>query len=177
MMIAMTCGFCVLLGGGLLMASRVIGALGLRAGSDKTTVRTPLGEFRVEKAREVGPGLPVYPASTLLLPGAAAHLPSNDDQPQVLASTYHTNSSREYVVNWYVEHLSPEFARQDAGPKKLPEAFRDSRISDDDIVFVGERGEQVRAVALAADDMGTKITLLRSYTKPPAQAPAAPSAQ
>jgi hypothetical protein len=44
-------------------------------------------------------------------------------------------------------------------------------------VFVGERGEQVRAVALAADDMGTKITLLRSYTKPPAQAPAAPSAQ
>jgi hypothetical protein len=177
MMIAMTCGFCVLLGGGLLMASRVIGALGLRAGSDKTTVRTPLGEFRVEKAKEVGPGLPVYPASTLVLPGAAAHRPSNDDQPQVIASTYHTNSSREYVANWYVEHLSPEFARQDAGPKKLPEAFRDSRISDDDIAFVGERGEQVRVVALAIDEMGTKITLLRSYTKPPAQAPAQPSAQ
>ena len=177
MMIAMTCGFCILLGAGLLMASRVIGALGLRAGSDKTTVRTPLGEFRVEKAREVGPGLPVYPASTLVLPGAAAHLAEGDDRPQVISSIYHTNSSREYVANWYVEHLSPEFARQDAGPKKLPEAFRDSRVSDDDIAFVGERGEQVRVVALAIDEMGTKITLLRSYTKPPALPPATPQAQ
>lgn len=178
MMIAMTCGFCVLLGAGLLMASRVIGALGLRAGSDKTTVRTPLGEFRVEKAKEVGPGLPVYPAATLVLPGAAAaHVASTDDQPQVISSTYHTNSSREYVANWYVEHLSPEFARQDTGPKKLPDAFRDSRISDDEIAFVGERGDQVRVVALATDEMGTKITLLRSYTKPPAQPPAAPPAQ
>jgi hypothetical protein len=121
--------------------------------------------------------LPVYPASTLVLPGAAAHLSAGDDRPQVISSTYHTNSSREYVANWYVEHLSPEFARQDAGPKKLPEAFRDSRISDDDVAFVGERGEQVRVVALAIDEMGTKITLLRSYTKPPAQPPAAPQAQ
>jgi hypothetical protein len=176
MMLAMTCGFCVLLGGGLLMASRVIGALGLRAGSDKTTVRTPLGEFRVEKAGEVGPGLPVYPAATLVLPGAAVHTLSSDDRPQVIASTYHTNSSREYVATWYVEHLSPEFVRQDTGPKKLPEAVRDSRISDDDIAFVGERGEQVRIVALSIDDMGTKITLLRSYAKPLAQAPAAPQA-
>jgi hypothetical protein len=172
MMIALTCGFGVLLGGGLLMASRVISALGIRAGSDKTTVRTPLGEFRVEKAKEVGPGLPVYPAATLVLPGAAAaHPPSSDDQPQVLASTYHTNSSREYVATWYLEHLSPEFVRQDSGPKKLPEAFRDAHISDDDIAFVGERGEQLRVVALAIDDMGTKITLLRSYNKPPTPAP------
>jgi len=178
MMIAITCGFSVLLGGGLLMASRVINALGLRAGSDKTAVRTPLGEFRIERAKEVGPGLPVYPAATLVLPGsAAAHLPLNDDQPQVLASTYHTNSSREYVANWYLEHLSPEFARQDSGPKKLPEAFRDSHISDDDIAFVGERGDQIRVVALALDDMGTKITLLRSYTKSLALAPAQPPAQ
>ena len=178
MMIAMTIGFCVLLGGGLLMASRVINAMGLRAGSDKATVRTPLGDFRFEKAKEIGPGLPVYPAAILVLPGAAAvHDASNDSQPQVVSSTYHTNSSPEYVANWYVEHLSTEFARQDAGPKKLPEVFRDSRISDADIAFVGERGEQVRVVALAADEMGTKITLLRSYNKPPAQAPAASQAQ
>src|SRR6267143_1105690 len=169
MMIAMTCGFCVLLGGGLLMASRVINALGLRAGSDKTTVRTPLGEFRVEKAKEVGPGLPVYPAATLVLPGsAAAHI--NDDQPQVLASTYHTNSSREYVANWYVGHLSPEFVRQDTGPKNLPEAFQESATTEADVIFVGERGDQVRLVCLTAEDLGTKITLLRS-AKQPSQAP------
>lgn len=178
MMIALTCGFCVLLSGGLLMASRVINALGLRAGSDKTTVRTPLGEFRLEKAKEVGPGLPVYPAATLVLAGsAAAHLPLSDDQPQVLSSTYHTNTSREYVATWYLEHLSPEFARQDSGPKKLPEALRNAHISDDDIAFVGERGDQIRVVELALDEIGTKITLLRSYTKPLATAPAQPPAQ
>src|SRR5205823_7687112 len=140
--------------------------------------RSPVGEFRVEKAREVGPGLPVYPAAALVLRGSAdAHVPLDDDRPQVMASTYHSNASREFVANWYLEHLSPEFARQDSGPKKLPEAFRDSHISDDDIAFVGERGDQIRVVALALDDMGTKITLLRSYTKSLALAPAQPPAQ
>ena len=176
MMLAMTCGFSILLGGALLMTSRVINALGLRAGSDKTTVRTPLGEFRVEKAREVGPGLPVYPAAALVLRGSAdAHVPLDDDRPQVMASIYHSNASREFVANWYLEHLSPEFARQDSGPKKLPPALRDSPISDDDIAFVGERGDQVRAVSLATEDTGTKITLLRSFTKPSTPAPAPPS--
>ena len=153
------------------MASRVIHALQLRAEGDKTTVPTPLGDFRVEKAQQVGPGLPVYPQASLVLPGGAPlHLPADDNQPQVVASTYHTNSSREYVVNWYLEHLSPEFVRQDAGPKNLPEVFHESHISDDDITFVGERGDQVRVVSLAAEELGTKITLLRS-AKSPAQVP------
>ena len=127
MMIAMTCGVCVLLGGGFLMASRVIHSLGLRNSSDRSTVRTPLGEFRLEKAQQVGPGLPVYPQASLVLPGTeAARVPADDNQAQVVSSTYHTNSSREYVANWYLEHLSPEFVRQDSGPKNLPDVFRDS---------------------------------------------------
>jgi hypothetical protein len=167
MMIAMTCGFCVLLGGGIVMASRVIQAMQLRSGSDKSTVRTPLGDFRFEKAKQVGPGLPVYPQSDLILPGAdSPHVSLNDDPVQVVSSTYHTNASREFVVNWYMEHLSPEFTRQDSGPKRLPEAFRNSHISDDDIAFVGERGDQVRVVSLSTDDTGTKITLLRAANQP-----------
>jgi hypothetical protein len=173
MMIAMTCGFCILLGGGLLMASRVINALGLRASSDKGTVRSPLGDFRMEKASAVGPGLPVYPQSTLVLPGAeAARVAAVADQPQVVSSTYHSNASREYVVTWYLEHLSPEFARQDSGNKNLPAAFQNSSISEDDVTFLGERGDQVRLVALAQEDTGTKITLLR-FSKPPTPAAAA----
>jgi len=170
MMAAIFCGFGILLGGGLLMASRVIHSLQLRAEGDKTTIRTPLGDFRVEKAQQVGPGLPVYPQSSLVIPGGQAlPAPLNDNQPQVLTSTYHTNSSREYVVNWYLEHLSPEFVRQDAGPKNLPEVFHESHISDDDITFFGERGDQFRVVSLSAEDMGTKIVLLRS-AKPPTPA-------
>jgi hypothetical protein len=171
MMAAMFCGFGVLLGGGLLMASRVIHALQLRAEGDKTTVRTPIGDFRFEKAQQVGPGLPVYPQASLVLPGGPASHPIGDEsQPQVVASTYHSNSSREYVANWYLEHLSPEFVRQDAGHKDLPEIFHGSHISDDDITFVGERGDQVRVVDLATEDSGTKIILLRSV-KPSTQAP------
>jgi len=171
MMMAMSCGFCVLLGGGLLMASRVIHALGLRASSDRGTVHSPLGDYRLERASAVGPGLPVYPQSTLVIPGTeAAHAAANSEQPQVVASTYHSNSSREYVVNWYLEHLSPEFARQENGTKNLPAAFQDSRISEEDITFLGERGDQVRLVALAQEDTGTKITLMR-FAKTPTPAP------
>lgn len=172
MMLAMTCGFCILFGGGMLMASRVINALGLRASSDKGTVRSPLGDYRTEKASAVGPGLPVYPQSTLVLPGAEAARAAVAvaDRPQVVSSTYHANASREYVVTWYLEHLSPEFARQDSGNKTLPAAFQNSSISEDDVTFLGERGDQVRLVALAQEDAGTKITLLR-FSKPPTPAP------
>jgi len=181
MMAAMFCGFAILLSAGLLMTSRVIHALQLRSEGDKTIVRTPLGDYRVEKAQEVGPGLPVYPQASLVLPGGApVHVPAKANQPQVVTSTYHTNSSREYVANWYLGHLSPEFVRQDPGPKNLPEAFQESSVTDSDIIFVGERGDQVRLVCLATDDMGTKISLLRSAKQPsqaPAQNPAPAEAQ
>jgi hypothetical protein len=173
MMVAMTCGGCVLLGGGVLMTSRLIHTLGLRNSSDRSTIRTPIGEYRVEKAQQVGPGLPVYPQASLVLPGndAARVSDTTPDQPQTVSSVYHTSSSRDYVATWYVEHLSPEFVRQDAGPKSLPEAFRDSHISDQDIAFIGERGNQVRVVALTEDEAGTRITLLRSSTRAPAPTP------
>jgi len=174
MMAAIFCGFGILLSGGLLMASRVIHALQLRSEGDKTTVRTPIGDFRFEKAQQVGPGLPVYPLASLVLPGGpASHALGDESQPQVVASTYHANSSREYVASWYLEHLSPEFVRQDPGPKNLPELFRKSHISDDDITFLAERGDQFRMVALATEDSGTKIILLRS-SKPSSQDPAQP---
>jgi hypothetical protein len=168
MMIAITAGFCVLLGAGLVTASRLIGSLQLRAGSDKSTVRTPIGEFRMDKASETGPGLPVYPQASLVLPGGASAPLAANDHPQVVSSMYHTNTPRDFVATWYREHLSPEFARQDAGPKSLPGAFEGSGIADADIVFLGERGDQVRLVSLAADDTGTKITLFRS-AKPAAR--------
>ena len=178
MMIAMTCGFCILIGAGMFAASRIIQAMQLRSGTDRSTVRTPIGDFRTVKAQQVGPGLPVYPQADLVIPGAdSSHVSLNDAASQIVSSTYHTTASREYVVNWYMEHLSPEFTRQESGPKKLPDIFRNSHITDDDITFVGERGEQVRVVSLAADETGTKITLLRGANASSAPATAAPSAQ
>ena len=131
MTMAMITGFCVLLGAGLVTASRLIRSLQLRQGSDKSTVRTPIGEFRMEKASQVGPGLPVYPQASLVLPGGAASLPpAGDSHPQVVSSTYHANTPREFVVNWYLEHLSAEFVRQEPGHRSLPTVFSDSQIAE-----------------------------------------------
>ena len=163
MMIGLMCGLSLLLSAGLITASSVIRAMRLRASSDKATVRTPIGEFRLEKASEVGPGLPVYPQASLVLPGGPApRLVNDNDHSQLVVSFYHANTSREFIVSWYLEHLSSEFVREDPGPKNLPDVFRNLQISDNDIVLLGERGGQVRGVALASDDTGTKITLLRA---------------
>jgi hypothetical protein len=173
MMIAMTCGFGILLSAGMVMTSRVIRAMQLRSGSDKSTVRTPIGDFRFEKAKDVGPSLPIYPEAALVLPGAGpVQVARDDNSTQVVSSMYHTNASREFVASWYAEHLTGEFTRQDNGPKKLPEVFQKSHIADDDVTFLGERGDQVRLVSLSADDTGTKITLLRSISQQPAPIPA-----
>src|SRR5215467_539057 len=112
MMIGLMCGLSLLLGAGLITASSVIRAMRLRASSDRSTVRTPIGEFRLEKAAAVGPGLPVYPQSSLVLPDGPSAAPvSDNDHSQLVVSVYHTNTSRDFIVTWYLEHLSPEFVR------------------------------------------------------------------
>ena len=68
MMIGLFTGIGVLLAGGLFVASRVVRSMGLSAASAKDTVRTPGGSFRMEKETQVGPGLPVYPRSSLIVP-------------------------------------------------------------------------------------------------------------
>lgn len=72
-----------------------------------------------------------------------------------------TNYIREIVEGWYLGHLGAEFVRHDAGDKVFPGAFREARISDDYVTFVGERSEQVRIAAMAPDSTGTTITLVR----------------
>jgi hypothetical protein len=161
MMIALFAGMAVLLGGGLFMAGRVVRSMGLAASAPKDTVKTPVGSFRLEKADQVGPGLPVYPRSSLELPGEnAAAEAIKDSQTGMSNVTYHTTDTRDSVDGWYSKHLSPQFTRHDAGEKPTPDIFHDARLSDSDIAFVAEHGSQVRIVALSLDSAGTKISLI-----------------
>lgn len=165
MMIALFCGLGILLGGGIFTASRVLRSMQFRAMGEKLTVHTPAADLRVEKTNEVGPGLPIYPHASLVLPGENVGTATpGGNQAEVQAVTYHTNDIRDIVESWYLGHLGAEFVRHDAGDKVFPEAFREARISDDYITFVGERSEQVRIAAMAPDSTGTKITLVR-FTK------------
>ena len=68
MMIGLFTGLAILLAGGLFLASRVVRSMGLSASSARDTVRTPGGNFRMEKETDVGPGLPLYPRSSLVVP-------------------------------------------------------------------------------------------------------------
>jgi hypothetical protein len=162
MMIALFAGVGVLLGGGMFMASRVIRSLGLSASTNKDTLKVPGGSLRLQKESEMGPGLPVFPGATLVLPGEEATKEALKKAGDGLSTVlYHTADSRAVVDNWYAGHLGPEFARHDAGENPLPEIFRDTRVSDSDIAFVAERGKQVHIVALSLDSEGTRISLIR----------------
>lgn len=179
MMVALFAGLGALLAGGLFIASRVVRSMGLASASAKDTVRTPEGSFRVEKDTLAGPGLPVYPRASLIVPGeSSATADMKEAQSGIETSTYHTTDSREFVDDWYSKHLSPDFTRHDAGQKPLPDIFREARVSEDDVAFVAERNQKVRVVALSLDSGGTKISLIRyDKAKPaPAAEPATPAA-
>ena len=186
MMIALFMGLGVLLGGSLFVANRVVRSVGLSAVSAKDTIRTHGGTFRLEKETEVGPGLPVYPRSSLIVPDdndAAAAM--KQAQSGIETSLYHTTDVRDYVDNWYTGHLSPEYTRHNPGDKTFREALSVARVSDGDITFVAEREQMVRIVALSQDAGGTTISLIRfkdsspaSEASPtPAPAQAAPAQQ
>jgi hypothetical protein len=169
MMIAVFAGLSGLLGGGLFLANRMVGSMGLVAATSKDTIRTPAGSFRVEKQNGVGPGLPVYPNSSMVLPNEkATALAIQERKSGISTVRYQTRDTRDSVDLWYSKHLGPEFARHDAGQQPLPEVFRDARVSGQDVAFLAERGNQVRIVALSLDGTGTSISLLR-FDKSPGQ--------
>lgn len=177
MMTALFVGLGTLLGAGLFVASRAIHSLGLSAAGAQDGVRTPGGTFRVQKQTDVGPGMPLYPRASLLVPDdQAAAAAAKEAQKGIETSAYHTSDAHDSVESWYSQHLSPEFARHEAGDKSEPAIYSSMHISEKDVAFVAQREQMVRVVALSADSGGTKISLIR-YSKPaPASAPAAPSA-
>jgi len=175
MMVALFAGLAILLAGGLFVASKVVRSMGLAAANARETLRTPGGSFRLEKETEIGPGLPVYPRSSLVVPDDEAAVSAvRQARSGIETSTYHTTDTRDFVDGWYSKHLSPEFTRRDAGDKPVPAIFSDVRVSDSDIAFVAEREQMVRIVALSLDAGGTKISLIR-FSKATVAAEPAPA--
>jgi len=168
MMLAFFAGLAVLLGGGMLLASRVMRTAGLSASMNKNTMHTPIGSYRLERESSVGPAMPLYPHAFLIVPGEDASAQAiQNAKLGVDAVVYYSPDLRDTIDAWYSKHLAPEFRRHDAGETPLPAILRDARVSDQNIAFVAERGVQVRIVALSLDASGTKITLIR-FDKPPA---------
>lgn len=169
MMIAVFVGLSGLLAGGLFLANRMVGSMGLAAATSKDTIHTPAGSFRLERQNEVGPGLPVYPNAAMVLPDQKSTAVAIEERKNGISTvTYRTRDTRDSVDLWYSKHLSGEFIRHDAGEKPLPEVLRNARVTDNDVAFVAERGKQVRVVTLSLHETGTSIALL-SFDKSPGQ--------
>jgi hypothetical protein len=162
MMVALFVGVGVLLGAGFFMAGRVVRAVGMQASTNRDTVRTPAGNFRMEKESEVGQGMPVYPNASLVLPGEDALAGAAKNMREgIIVVTYHTTDTRESVDNWYTQHLSHEYTRHDAGEKPLPAIFNEASVSENDIAFDAEHGQRLRIIALSLDSTGTKISMIK----------------
>ncbi|HKV23424.1 MAG TPA: hypothetical protein VJN93_02435 [Candidatus Acidoferrum sp.] len=182
MMIALFTGLAILLGVGLLVASRVLHSAGLSAGTTRNTVRTAAGTYRLERENEVGPALPVYPRSSLVVPGEADAADAiKAAKNGIETSTYHTTDLREFVDTWYTGHLSPDYTRHEPGDRTASDLLRDSAVSNQDITFVANRDQKVRVVALTQDSGGTRISLIRldlsapsAYAAPGTVQPATP---
>lgn len=169
MSVALFGGMAVLLGGGLFLAGRVVRSVGMSASAGPNVVRTPGGGLRVEREKEVGPGIPMYPHASLVIPGEKeAVQAAKDAENNTTRVVYLTTDPRDLVDQWYQDHLAKDFQRHDAGETPQLDVFRDARVSGDDIAFLAERESHTRIVALTMDATGTRITLIR-IDKPSAE--------
>jgi hypothetical protein len=163
MKLALFGGLALLVGGGIYMTSRLGSALQFHPAGTEATARTAEGDWRVERPSEVGPALPVYPEASLVL-GGRGGIPTGPkhNQSEVYTTIYHSTDPSEFVNDWYLKHLGPEFAANSGADRQIPGILLDASISGKDTTFVGERGDQVRIVAIATDSTGTEIKLVRS---------------
>lgn len=163
MKLALSCGLALLVGGGIFMISHLGRALQFHTASSEATIHTGDGDWRVERPSEVGPGLPVYPEASLVLGGRGGlQTTPKANRAKVYTTIYHSTDPSEFVDDWYLKHLGPEFAAGNGTDQEIPGILHDASISDKDTTFVGERGDQIRIVAITTDSSGTEIKLVRS---------------
>lgn len=163
MTIGLFTGMGVMLVGSFFTAKRVLSSMSVGAmlGS-RNNMAMPHGKLRLERPNQAGPGLPVYPSSSLEMPdNSAVSDEIRDAQTGVEISKYHSTDARATIDFWYRDHLGPEFVRHEAGEQPRPDIFRESHVADTDIAFVAQRRGQTRIIALSMDENGTTISLVR----------------
>jgi hypothetical protein len=161
----------ILLGGGFFLAGRVMRTAGLVGANDGKTVHTPLGSLRIEHEKQVGPLLPIYPHSTLVMPGSHEALKQAVEAKSGITRTvYQADDDPDFVDKWYQDHLSKEFKRRASGENVMPEIFSQLNIPDTTVAFIADRKGLTRVVTLAPDAKGVQISLIR-MDRPDTSAP------
>lgn len=171
---ALFAGMAVLLVGGLFLATRVVKSLGIRNSLGAGSVQTKRGTYRLEREREVGPPVPMYPHASLIVPGDdAAEQSVKDNENGIARVTYQSEDSRDFIDKWYQERLPQVFERHDAETPRTKDMIT-AGVSDKDIAFEATKGAHTRILTLTENTSGTQITVIRIDRPDAADANGAP---
>jgi hypothetical protein len=152
----------VLLGGAFFLGGRAMRSAGLVSANDGKTAHTPLGSLRIEREKELGPTLPLYPNGTLVIPDQHEALKQAQEARSGITRTlYQADDDPDLVDHWYQDHLTAEFKRRGPGESLMPEVFKQLNISDSTVAFLADRKGLIRVVTLVPDSRGVQITLIR----------------
>ena len=171
----------VLLGGSFFLAGRVMRSAGLVSSNDGKTMHTPLGSLRIEREKQIGPILQVYPNGTLVIPDQhEAFKEAQEARSGITRTVYQADDDPDLVDRWYQDHLSAEFKRRGLGESLMPDIFKQLNIANSTVAFVADRSGLTRVVALVPNPRGVQISLIRfdqpGAVKPDDSSPATPSA-
>lgn len=170
----------ILLGGSFFLAGRVMRSAALVSNNDGKTMHTPLGSLRIEREKQIGPILPIYPNGTLIIPDQREAIKeAQEARTGVTRTVYQADTDTDFVDHWYQDHLSAEFKRRGPGESVMPDIFRQLGISETTLAFVADRNGLTRVVTLIPNQRGVQISLIRfdqpGAIKPDEFSPAAPS--
>ena len=152
----------VLLGGAFFLGGRAMRSAGLVSANDGKTAHTPKGSLRIEREKELGPTLPLYPTGTLIIPDQHEALKeAQEARNRITRTLYQADDDPDLVDHWYQDHLSSEFKRRGPGESLMPEIFKQLNISDSTVAFIADRKGLTRVVTLIPDSRGVQISLIR----------------
>jgi hypothetical protein len=152
----------VLLGGAFFLGGRAMRSAGLVSANDGKTAHTPLGSLRIEREKELGPTLPLYPNGTLVIPDQHEALKQAQEARSGITRTlYQADDDPDLVDHWYQDHLTAEFKRRGPGESLMPDVFKQLNISESTVAFIADRKGLIRVVTLVPDSRGVQISLIR----------------
>jgi hypothetical protein len=153
-------GIVVMVVFGLALAGLLLHNLHVRNQGQNVEIQTPVGGLKVSKDPAHGVDLPVYPGSTTAdSHNANVELSSGDEGFELAVEKYDTGDELQKVSAWYAQRLGPNFRLEKQGTQTKIHGVE--TISDADIVYVDDRGDAARVVALTRKGDRVEIALLR----------------
>ncbi len=142
----------------------------------KVALRTPVGDFSVEKAEDAARRirLPIYPSATATGDAVSMKFRAEVDNKQggftLTTAKFYSTDSFDKIDAWYGQQLGSEFTRQkgkvvDHDPGESGDKWAALKVEPggDDVVYKYERKDHVRVVALQHKGGQVDITLLEVH--------------